>query len=33
MVLEKSYAIKLYKVTKIKGYEKTIVHPHILHCE
>jgi hypothetical protein len=33
IVLEKSQVIKLYKITKIKGCEETIVHPHILHCE
>jgi hypothetical protein len=33
IVLEKSQVIKLYKVTKIKGCEETIVHPHTLHYE
>jgi hypothetical protein len=33
IVLEKSHVIKLYKVTKIKGCEETIVHSHILQCE
>jgi hypothetical protein len=30
---EKNHFIKLFKVTKIKGCEKTTVHPHTLHCE
>ena len=33
IVFEKNHVIKLYKVEKIKGYEKTGIHPHILHCE
>ena len=33
MVLEKIHVIKLYKVTKIKRCEETILHPHMLHCE
>jgi hypothetical protein len=33
IVLEKSHVVKLYKVTKIKGCEETIVHSHILHYE
>jgi hypothetical protein len=32
-ILEKSHVIKLYKVTKIKGCEEIIVHPHTLHCK
>ena len=33
IVLEKIHVIKLYKVTKIKGSEEIIVHPHTLHYE
>ena len=33
IVLEKSHVIKLYKVTKIKGYKETTVHLYTLHCE
>ena len=27
-----NHIIKLYKITKIKGYGETTIHPHSLHC-